>query len=254
MKTAIKLALLYYLMQILAALTVAPFQLIYTYATLGTTENAGTSEAAVVITMLLGFAYMTLYLWRAKYLADDGTCYSVPVTSTLCWSLLAGLTGIFLLDGLMSQLTFLPDLMKDTFSTLQDSWPGIACVAVLGPVLEELLFRGAITKVLLRKYTPTRAIVISGLIFGIFHLNPAQVVVGCLMGFLLAWLYYRTGSLLPGILIHILNNSLSVWSSATFSETDTTAGLIGQPLYLILLAASLALFLLALKKIKTENP
>ena len=36
-------------------------------------------------------------------------------------------------------------------------------------VLEELLFRGAITKELLRRYSPAKAILFSGLIFGIFH-------------------------------------------------------------------------------------
>ena len=75
----------------------------------------------------------------------------------------------------MSHLTFLPDWLSDTFDLLQSGWLGIIC-SYIGTHFEELLFRGAITKVLLKKYNPLVAILISGLIFGIFHMNPAQVV------------------------------------------------------------------------------
>ena len=58
----------------------------------------------------------------------------------------------------MSELTFLPNLLDQTFDILQSGWLGILCISVLGPVLEELLFRGAITKELLRRYSPAKAI------------------------------------------------------------------------------------------------
>lgn len=53
----------------------------------------------------------------------------------------------------------------------------------------------AITSVV-AKYSPVKAIILSALIFGIFHINPAQVV-GAIVGCLVAWLYYKTGSLVP---------------------------------------------------------
>ena len=149
----------------------------------------------------------------------------------------------------MSVLTFLPNWMEQTFDILQSGWLGILCIAVLGPILEELLFRGAITKVLLKKYSPVKAILISGLIFGIFHINPAQVVGACFSGFLFAWLYYRTGSLISCILIHILNNSLSVYLALNYPDVDTTVQLLGEPVYLICLAVAVGLFLLSLKKL-----
>ena len=66
----------------------------------------------------------------------------------------------------MSKLSFLPDWLGNTFDLLQSGWLGILCISVLGPILEEMLFRGAITKVLLRKYNPVKAIILSALIFG----------------------------------------------------------------------------------------
>lgn len=249
MKTAIKLVLIYFLMQMLAAFIAGPLSILYTYIAYGVLDFDKAGEIVLAPAMLLGFIFMGLYLWRSNYLTGDKRMFSFVSASYLCWSLVIGVSTIFLIDFLMSYLTFLPDLLNEQFDLLQSGWLGIVCIAVLGPILEELLFRGAITKVLLNKYSPSKAIVISGLIFGIFHLNPVQVVGACLSGFLFAWIYYRSRSLMPGILIHILNNSLSVWLGLSYENVDTTAELLGEPIYLICLIASVLLFLLSLKKL-----
>lgn len=249
MKTAIKLVLIYFLMQILAALVAGPLSILYTYIAYGVLDMGKAGEIVLAPAMLLGFIFMGLYLWRMNYLTGDKRMYSFISSSYLGWSLVIGVSAIFLIDFLMSYLTFLPDLLNEQFDLLQSGWLGIVCIAVFGPILEELLFRGAITKVLLKKYSPTEAIVISGLIFGIFHLNPVQIVGACLSGFLFAWIYYRTGSLIPGILIHILNNSLSVWLGLNYADVDTTAELLGEPVYMICLVAAVLLFLLSFKKL-----
>ncbi|WP_044263721.1 CPBP family intramembrane glutamic endopeptidase [Bacteroides timonensis] len=251
MKTSIKLVLIYFLMQIFGAIAATPIGLVYSYVTYGTLDAGQVQTAILPFAMLFGFIFMWLYLWRNKYLTGDKRLYSFVSPSNLGWSIAIGLSSIFLIDFLMSYLTFLPDLMESTFDVLQSGWLGIVCIAVLGPILEELLFRGSITKVLLKKYSPVKAILISGLIFGIFHLNPAQVVGACFSGFLFAWLYYRTGSLISCILIHILNNSLSVWLSLSYPDVDTTSQLLGEPAYIICLVIAVLLFLLSLKKLNT---
>ena len=58
-----------------------------------------------------------------------------------------------------------PELWKDVYKRqLQSGWGGILAIAIVGPVLEELLFRGAITHALLQQYNPTKAILILSLI------------------------------------------------------------------------------------------
>ena len=104
--------------------------------------------------------------------------------------LLAGLGAILWEDELLRFLQ-MPDWMKASFEQIYDSWIGMACVTVFGPIVEELLFRGAITKELLRKFNPGTAIVISGLLFGLVHLNPAQVLGASIIGIFLAWIYWR---------------------------------------------------------------
>lgn len=245
MKTAIKLVLVYFIMQILAALVVAPFSMLYAYLVNGTTDNAG--SIALAPSMLLGFVAMGCYLWKKGYLKGDKRMWSPVSASYLGWSIVIGFSAIFLIDFVMSELSFLPDWLGETFDVLQSGWLGIVCISVLGPVLEEMLFRGAITKVLLQKYSPVKAIILSALIFGIFHINPAQVVGAVLSGILFAWLYYKTRSLIPGILIHVLNNSLSVFLSLRYPDVEYTSDLFGEPVYWICVAAAALLFIVSYK-------
>ena len=248
MKTSIKLVLIYFLMQLAGALTIYPLCIAYFYFVEGRLMGE-IAPSVVPLPLLLGFLYMGIYLWKENYLTGNARLYSPVSFSCIAWSLAAGASSFYLIDTLMSQLSFLPDWLDDTFELMQTGWVGILCLSVLGPVLEELLFRGAITKVLLERYTPGKAILISGLIFGIFHLNPAQVVGACLYGFLFAWLYYKSGSLVPGILLHILNNSLSVWFSLNYEKTDTMADILGTPAYWAGLVVAVLLLVLSLKKL-----
>lgn len=101
----------------------------------------------------------------------------------------------------------------------------------------------AITKALLQQYNPTKAILISALLFGVFHINPAQILPAFLIGILLAWTYYKTGSLIPCILMHILNNSLSVCLSIKYPEAENMDDLISGTPYLVILSGALLLLI-----------
>lgn len=95
---------------------------------------------------------------------------------------------------------------------------------IFAPVLEEIIFRGIIQKGLMNKgMKPGRAIFISALIFGAIHFTPWQFVGGLLMGAILGYAYYKTGSLLSSILLHSFNNVVSV-SLMMFAHQDTYAG------------------------------
>lgn len=250
MKTSIKLILIYFLMQLLGALTAGPLAVLYVYVTTGGLDAARAQTLSLAPALLLGMVYMTLFLWKAGYLANDGRQYASTGARGLLWSLLAGVSAMFLSDEVVSCLTFLPDWMKQTFDVLQSGWLGIACVAVLGPILEELLFRGAVTKVLLQKYRPTTAILISGLLFGLFHINPAQVVSASLIGFLLAWLYWRTRSVVPGILIHILNNGFSVYLSLHYPGVENLNELVGTEALIACIVGAVVVLGLSLRQLQ----
>lgn len=82
-------------------------------------------------------------------------------------------------------------------------------VVIAAPILEELIFRGIILDGFLKRYSPVKAILLSSLLFGLIHINPSQVVFASLMGLMLGWIYWKTGSLLLSVFIHFVNNGLA---------------------------------------------
>ena len=74
-------------------------------------------------------------------------------------------------------------------------------------------------------------------------LAEATAIYGFLIGILLAWTYYKTGSLIPCILMHVLNNSLSVYLSIKYPEAENMDDLINGTPYLIVLFGSILLFI-----------
>lgn len=82
-------------------------------------------------------------------------------------------------------------------------------IAVVPPIIEEFLFRGAILGSL-RKHGDALAIVVSAVMFGFAHSNFIQTPVTFLTGLVLAYLTVKTNSLIPAIIVHFVNNGSSV--------------------------------------------
>lgn len=96
-------------------------------------------------------------------------------------------------------------------SIMREPW-GYLVVGMLVPVAEELVFRGAVLRVLLNVFARRShwiAIAISAVVFGIIHMNLAQGFHATLIGLLLGWMYYRSRSVFPGIVLHWINNTVA---------------------------------------------
>ena len=76
---------------------------------------------------------------------------------------------------------------------------------ILGPLCEELLFRGLLAKRLAR-YGQKPAALVSALLFGLYHANLSQFCYAFLLGLLLAYAMFYTGKLKTSVLLHILFN------------------------------------------------
>ncbi len=87
---------------------------------------------------------------------------------------------------------------------------GMVVIAIIAPVVEELAFREGLQRWLHRIVEPWTAILLSGVVFGIIHMNMEQGIFATLMGVVFSMLYYKTGSILLTSIIHILNNGLAV--------------------------------------------
>lgn len=100
----------------------------------------------------------------------------------------------------------------DTMSALYSANIGVQIVAlgILIPICEELVFRGLVFNRMKEDSSVMGSMIYSSLIFGILHGNAVQMVYGALLGFLLAWLYQKMGSIWAPILAHIFMNLGSV--------------------------------------------
>lgn len=99
-----------------------------------------------------------------------------------------------------------------------EKWKSLPVWAILlafaaGPaIFEELFFRGVFFGSLERRVSPTKAILISGLLFGAFHVVGGSVLAierllpSAMIGIMLGYLRYRSGSVIPGIVAHMLHN------------------------------------------------
>lgn len=86
----------------------------------------------------------------------------------------------------------------------------LVLVAVLPGVCEELLFRGFLLHGLRKKLSPVSAIVIVGILFGAFHLDPYRFLPVTLLGILFGYLVLRTGSIITGMVAHSTNNGIAM--------------------------------------------
>ena len=131
--------------------------------------------------------------------------------AVLFWSVLAAMGALIPSAWLQEQLPELPNIVEQEFDMiLRNRW-GYVTIGLLAPLSEELVMRGAVLKELLQtpRLSPWAAIAVSAVLFALIHFNPAQMPHAFLIGLLLGWMYYRTGSILPGVAFHWVNNSVA---------------------------------------------
>jgi len=85
--------------------------------------------------------------------------------------------------------------------------------AVVAPVAEEIFFRGFLYTGLRARWGKWAGLIITSLLFSLMHVLPGVLVPIFFMGLILGWLYERTGSIWPAVIVHGLNNALAflVW-------------------------------------------
>ena len=174
----------------------------------------------LVSTLAVG---LHLIFW--KYVKLDSRTWSLYNNVKLMLVSLFFIVGMGLWNNFLSELVDLPNTMQDFFEDMMRHPLGIMVTVVMAPLVEELLFRGAIQGHLLRTWkSPVLSILTSSLIFGLVHGNPAQIPFAFVIGLALGWMYYMTGSLVPGIFMHFINNGSAVLFF--FISNDAESGMI----------------------------
>ncbi len=103
----------------------------------------------------------------------------------------------------------------DSIKISNPSLSRIIYVAIIGPVFEELLFRGAILRTL-EKYGKVFAIVVSSMLFGLMHMHIFQSIFAAVVGLILGYVAIEY-SIKWAILLHVLNNFIVILYNLLFS-------------------------------------
>lgn len=192
-------------------------------ATLQAASTGGNAILAALVSAFSSVITLVIFLKTKWTPLTRGYLLSKP-WGTLLWVALFSLGTIIPLSFLYEQLGIeMDENTQQIFTSLMKEPWGYVAVGILAPLAEEVVFRGAILRTLLgimSKKNHWVAILISAAIFGVVHANLAQFVNALLMGLLLGWMYYRTGSLVPGILLHWINNTMAYVLTNIMPQSD----------------------------------
>jgi sodium transport system permease protein len=149
----------------------------------------------------------TTFAWHAVHpgIVLAGACMGLSLTPLL----IAFLKGLGFLNLSEDKLLEVQELVRE-FQQVP-SWVLVLALAVIPAICEELFFRGFLYTAVAADGTPAKAMFISSVLFGLFHVLGGAIAVerflpSAMIGFVLAWLRLRSGSILPGIVLHAVHN------------------------------------------------
>lgn len=199
---------------VVVAVTVLLLLLLYAGSAVAVRTSALTGTAA---NQLLILAVPLFVVWYMK--SDVKRLFSLrmPRRGTVPGSVVLYLGAYCLIAALAAVLT---GLLPESTSNLQETFvpiveaplmPMLFVVAVMPAVGEEILFRGFLFGSLRERLkNPILAVVLSGLVFGAFHMSLVKLLPTFLLGVLFAGIVHVTGSIYVTMALHFLNNVVSM--------------------------------------------
>ena len=173
---------------------------------------SGVSTALFQLLIGLGAIVLTLFfLLKVTRLKtkDLRIMLPAPWSPGFCLPVFLGVANLANLAGaLINRLTGSPATSEMLPSGGSELLMQFLALCVMPAIAEELLFRGAFQG-LMRPCGSAAAIFAPALLFGVLHLDLAQGLTAFACGVFLGWLAERSGSILPGMLLHLVNNALA---------------------------------------------
>ena len=213
MKNSIIYAFVFLALQILAGVIVHGV-----WGLVSDTQDATTME--LVVTMVVFATLVIAVFLLARWTEVSPRWMLTRPWIVLIWAVIAAWGMMIPETWLMERMPELPNWMESEQELLMSNYWGYLAIGLLAPFAEEVVFRGAILRSLLGSMRPGSAIVVSALFFSIVHMNPAQMPFAFLAGLLLGWMYWRTGSILPGMAYHWANNSAAYVLYRAYPDVD----------------------------------
>ena len=191
--------------------------------------------ALTVTTIIINVLVIILFLGFRWYKVSRDYIRMRPWIAMIWTALLA--IGIIIPLAFIEQMipeAWRQDNVGEVLVQMLQTTEGYFAVCMLGPLAEEIVFRGAIITALQRwirkkEYSSLSKtwvpILVSACFFSAIHFNPAQMPHAFLMGLLLGWLFSRTGSIVLCFLVHWINNSAAYVTLKLFPNVPLDADL-----------------------------
>lgn len=148
-----------------------------------------------------------------------------------------------------AQVQMLESLLTGSFAL----WFLVLNIGVVPAVCEEVMFRSYLHRLFENAYGVITAILVTGLIFGLFHLRLTQLIPLTFIGIVLAWMTVKSGSVYPAMLMHFIHNSGTVavvYSNPELLEVAESSML--PPVWLIASSLILTVYLVYLYSKRSE--
>lgn len=142
-----------------------------------------------------------------------------------------------IVEWVMPMPSLLKEFFQEAFGGERSAFGSFFLAVLVAPVMEELVFRGLLLQGLRRHWPTAPAVLITAMLFALFHVNPWQFMGPLFLGLIFGWLTVRSGSLWPAILAHALNNATALTTMHVLAATadplaaETTTATLG-PLWL----------------------
>lgn len=163
-------------------------------------------EANIIFIFLFELiANMCIYIFIKKTYLTNSNIFGPKITKPEFINLTMLIIGFVIISKGIS--AYLP--IKSSFESPTTNYMIsyiLVVVPFVAPIAEEMLFRGVILDGLLTNYSIKKSIIISSLLFGIFHFNVVQGVNAFFGGLLIGFMYIYTKSLIWSIITHTMIN------------------------------------------------
>jgi membrane protease YdiL (CAAX protease family) len=204
---------------------------------------------SLVISQFVFMLIPTLYIvkrWHTKRIFSyirfkliSPAEFFLAIAVTICFIPISGYIG----DFFMKQLNF-PDFLANISTQIFTSYSIIELLVLifivcLTPALcEEILFRGYVQRTLERTFG-VKSFIIVGIIFGLYHMQPLNLVSLSLLGILIGYFYHRSRSIVPCIVAHLTNNLIAVLSLYKMEDGQLVISIFSYEINLILVTIGL---------------
>ncbi len=188
-----------------------------------------------VLWMLIWDLILLLLLWMTKVVRRNcltaGRHSEPPLSPTYVASMLAAFFLMVFGSNALAIVLELPDNgVSQLFMAVKDEAFAWMTLCLIGPLVEELIFREGIARQLRSLGMRTFwAAFLSGAAFGMVHMNLAQAIPAIILGTALGLHYFRTNDLRLCLTAHVLNNTLAI-ILLFFPELETTFAGVSAPI------------------------